>query len=68
MVDADVLVKTEQYPKIKNIMSSLGYCETKESDHEYIWDKKGFFHLELHKRLIPSNNEDYYSYYGDGWK
>lgn len=68
MVDADVLVKTEQYPKIRNIMSSLGYCETKESDHEYIWDKKGFFHLELHKRLIPSNNEDYYSYYGDGWK
>ena len=25
-------------------------------------------HIELHKRLIPSYNEDYYAYYGDGWR
>ena len=23
--------------------------------------------IELHKRLIPSYNKDYYSYFGDGW-
>lgn len=25
-------------------------------------------HTELHKRLIPSYNKDYYEYYGDGWR
>ena len=68
MSDADILIKTNQYEKIKSVMTDLGFYEIKESDHELVWNKKGSLHLELHKYLIPSNNEDYYSYYGDGWK
>lgn len=67
MGDVDILIKTEQYDVIKPIMQSLGYNEVVESDHEYVWDKHGV-HVELHKRLIPSYNKDYYSYFGDGWQ
>lgn len=67
MSDADILIKTEQYPKIKRIMKELSFKETTESDHEYIWEKDGVCCIELHKRIIPSYNKDYYSYFGDGW-
>lgn len=67
MGDADILIKTEEYPKIKSVMLELGYDAIKESDHEFIWNKTGA-HIELHKRLIPSYNKDYYAYYGDGWR
>lgn len=67
MSDADILVKTEQYAKIKRVMLAFGYKEEVESDHEYVWSK-GNLHIELHKRLIPSYNKDYYSYFGDGWR
>ncbi len=68
MADADILIRVEQYGAIRPILEELGYKELVESDHELIWDKKGALHLELHKRLIPSYNKDYYSYFGDGWK
>ena len=68
MSDADILIKPEQYVKIQEIMSGLGFTEILESDHELIWNKKNALHVELHKRLIPSYNKDYYKYYGDGWK
>lgn len=67
MSDADILIKTEQYDKFKPIMLNLGYTEVTESDHELIWNKQNI-HIELHKRLIPSYNKDYYAYYGDGWQ
>lgn len=67
MGDADILIKTEQYGEIKPIMQRLGYTEVVESDHEYIWNKQNV-HIELHKRLIPSYNKDYYAYFGDGWR
>lgn len=66
MGDADILIKTEQYEKIRAIMRNAGFKEAVESDHELVWDKKGLC-FELHKRLIPSYNRDYYAYYGDGW-
>lgn len=68
MADTDVLIKTEQYESIEKIVDKLGYKFNIESDHEYIWHKKPYMHLELHKRLIPSYNKDYYAYFGDGWK
>ena len=49
-------------------MLSLGFENVDESDHEYIWQKGKLINIELHKRLIPSYNEDYYSYFGDGWQ
>ena len=66
MSDCDILVKTEQYEKIKPIMESLGFTFKTESDHEYVWIKNTIY-VELHKCLIPSYNKDYYAYFGDGW-
>lgn len=67
MGDADILIKTEQYDKIKPIMIELGFAEKVESDHELVWKNPQLL-VELHKRLIPSYNKDYYNYYGNGWQ
>ncbi len=67
MGDADILIKTEEYDKIKQVMKDNGYEFVLESNHEYIW-KKGHMQTELHKYLIPSYNDDYFGYYGTGWK
>ena len=67
MSDADILIRKKQYTKIKPIMKKLGYTEILESDHEYVFTKNNF-QIELHKRLIPSYNKDYYAYFGDGWR
>lgn len=67
MSDIDILIKVEQYPIIKKIMLDLGFNELVESDHELIWGDANI-KIELHKRLIPSYNTDYYAYFGDGWK
>ena len=67
MSDADILIKTEQYGRIRPIMEALGFSETVESDHDYVWKKSGMV-IELHKRLMPSYNKDYFAYYRDGWK
>jgi len=48
-------------------MADLGYEELYESDHELVWNHD-LMRIELHKRLIPSYNKDYYQYYGDGWQ
>ena len=66
MGDADVLIRLEQYPKIAPVMESLGFYNKSESDHELVWVTDNLY-LELHKRLIPSYNEDFYSYYRTGW-
>jgi hypothetical protein len=67
MGDADILIRMEQYDKIRPIMLSLGFEEQGESDHELHWDSAGL-HVELHKRLVPSYNEDFHAYFGDGWQ
>ncbi len=67
MGDADILIRTEQYDRIQAVVTALGYQPGVESDHEYVWDSPALY-LELHKRLIPSYNADYYAYYGDGWR
>lgn len=67
MGDADVLIRMEQYDRIVPIMTQLGFEMQTESDHELIWKSKSLL-LELHKRLIPSYNKDFYAYFGDGWQ
>ena len=67
MGDADVLIRMEQYDRIREMLPALGYTERKESDHEFVWHSFVLW-LELHKRLIPSYNKDYFAYYGDGWQ
>lgn len=68
MSDADILIRVEQHDKIRPLMTELGFTETIESDHEFVWNKDSILQIELHKRLIPSYNKDYYEYYGDGWR
>ena len=67
MGDADILIRTGQYDRIRPIMLELGFTEKLESNHELVWRRKEL-ELELHKRLIPSYNKDYYRYFGDGWQ
>lgn len=67
MGDADILIKTEQYDKIKPILEKIGFSEQKDCDPEIIWDIKGL-HLELHKSLFSKRNSDFYDCFGDGWK
>jgi len=67
MGDADILIRQDQYPKIRELLPSLGLERNIETDHEYIW-RSGDLTLELHKRLMPSYNKDYFAYYGDGWR
>lgn len=67
MGDADVLIRTEQREAITPIMEGLGFTQTRESDHEWVWTSDGLY-LELHKRLIPSYTKDYYAYFGEGWQ
>lgn len=66
MSDADILIKVEQYKEIKQCLRNLEFEFLLESDHEFVW-KKGIYILELHKSLIPSYDNDYYSYFADGW-
>lgn len=67
MGDADILIRMEQYERIVPIMESLHYRAGVESDHELQWMKSALF-VELHKRVIPSYNKDFYAYFGEGWK
>ncbi len=68
MGDIDILIKETQYAKIKTILSEIGFSERRETDHELIWTNKSGVLIELHKRLIPSYNDDYYSYYSKPWE
>ena len=67
MSDADVLIRMEQYDRIIPVMESLGFERKIETDHELVWQTKELF-LELHKRLIPTYNKDFYAYFGEGWQ
>lgn len=67
MGDADILIRVEQYPRAVPVMESLGFTEAEETDHELHWNHREL-KVELHKRLIPSNNEDFCEYFGIGWQ
>ena len=66
MGDSDILIRTDQYDKIVPIMERLGFTAKVESDHEYIWEHPSL-NVELHKRIVPSYNQDLYAYFGSGW-
>ena len=66
MSDIDILIKYEQFDKIKPLLISLGMSEMEESLHEIIW-RYDNLKVEFHKQLIPSNNKDYFAFFGDGW-
>ncbi len=68
MSDIDVLIRENQYKKIKPVMKQLGYNFCYESDHEITWKLQNGLVIELHKCLVPTYNKDFIDYYGDGWK
>ncbi|MBP5467412.1 MAG: nucleotidyltransferase family protein, partial [Clostridia bacterium] len=64
----DILIREKDYKrKIRPLMLKSGYTEGIESDHELHWEKYGSI-IELHKRIIPSYNKDFYRIIGDGWE
>lgn len=67
MSDADILIHPEQREKIAPIMERIGFTLQTESNHEWIW-KCRELKVELHKRLVSSNDKDYYRYFGEGWQ
>ncbi len=67
MGDVDILIKEIQYQKIRQILSDNGFKEGKQTDHELMWKSQNGMLIELHKRLIPSYNDDYYEYYKNPW-
>lgn len=67
MGDADILIRVEQYNRIKPIMERLGFEEKVGAEHELVWCNKNLY-LELHKSLIPQSNADLYRFFGVGWE
>ena len=67
MGDADILIRLEQYEKIKPIMESLGFTEEHESPYDLCWRNSALY-VELHKRLFGPNQMDLCSYFGIGWE
>lgn len=70
MGDADILIREEQYERIRPVMRELGFNECSEgieSEYDYKWDS-AFLHLELHWRVVTPKNRLLYTYLGDGWK
>lgn len=68
MGDIDILIREEQYPKIQELLPQTGLHEEYESNHELVWKSDDGVMVELHKKLIPSYNDDYYTYYVNPWE
>ncbi len=66
MGDSDILIREHQYERISEIMAELGYTFFEKWDHVRSWNKHAML-IELHNSPMPVKEEDYYSYYKDGW-
>ncbi len=66
MGDADILIREEQYDKIKPIMLQSGFEEGEVNDHELHWHHP-HMHIELHRYLAPKMNLDLYRYFENCW-
>lgn len=67
MTDADILIRPEQYPRIRQLLSSLGMEEQEDSDYEQTWSCPALM-LELHRCLVSKHFLTYYDYYRDSWR
>lgn len=67
MSDADILIREDQRAVLEELMPQLGFSPLSESDHEWNWIKPEL-KLELHKRLVSTDDPVYYSYFGNGWQ
>ena len=67
MGDADILIRTSQMKDIEPVMISLGYTQKICGEYEWVWNN-GVLKIELHKSIISTHVQDFYAYFGDGWK
>ena len=67
MGDADILIRVDQYKKIRTLMQQMGYRSVKESSYDYVWQNEDLY-LELHKRLYSPAQELLCGYFGTGWE
>ena len=67
MGDADILIRLEQYDRIKPIMTRLGFVPVKESSYDLVWQNDSLY-LELHKSVMSPAEKDLFRYFGDGWQ
>ena len=66
MGDADILFRREQYEDVKAVLTELGFTFDYETDHEAVWKHPSLL-LEMHKRIVPRRDKDFYRYFGNGW-
>ena len=66
MGDADILIRKEQYDKIRPIVQRLQYKSIKESAYDYVWETPDLY-LELHRRLYAASQTRLCEYFGTGW-
>ena len=67
MGDADILIRVEQSERIAAVMESLGFVPQSGARYEMVWESDRL-HLELHKKIVAEDNNDFYGYLGDGWR
>lgn len=67
MGDADILIRETQLPQCAEILKSQDFTLKLESEHTDNWQSDALY-VELHKSLVPPEDADYYTYYGDGWR
>ena len=66
MGDADILIRKEQYDRIKEVMQALDFCEESVSSYDTHWKNPALF-AELHHGLFADDQEDLCRYFGDCW-
>lgn len=66
MEDADILIRTQQLPAIRQIMLAMGMEERSGDTNESIWNHPKLL-LELHKTLISSRFGDFLDYLHNSW-
>ncbi len=67
MSDMDILIREEQLGLVRDILEQLGCEKTKDSDHVTVYQNPPFIYLEIHTRLVPSYDSDYYEYFRNAW-
>lgn len=66
MEDADILIRTEQLPVIRQIMLDMQMQERRGDTNEFVWNHPKLL-LELHKTLISSQFGDFLEYLHNSW-
>lgn len=67
MGDADILIRQEQYGRIRPVMEKLGFREDVESGYDVHWVGKDVL-VELHRRLYSPGQADLHRYFENVWE